>query len=192
MEIGWRDAAAYANVRGVDPTAGPEEALLVWAYSAREAAQRLFHLGLKAHSYRAKAEAGVLILTLRNLLRSAEWLNNESSSGNTYGPALDQFHRKLPHLVAARNVLEHFDEYAVGNGRAQRRSVYHGGNAPSYPVTFSLGTNGVLAVRIGSLSVNVQNAYDACNGLLAFVYTRFLINDTAHIEIPHPEHSWLR
>lgn len=67
----------------------------------------------------------MLALALRNLSRAAEMAVHYLSGAKRAGlqEQIDIFNRALPDLVHARDMLEHFDEYAAGTGRRQRQDA---------------------------------------------------------------------
>lgn len=66
-----------------------------------------------------QAQAMLLVLALRNLLRAAEMALEyaEAPERDNIAKALDRFRKAFPDLVTARDMLEHFDDYLTGKGR---------------------------------------------------------------------------
>lgn len=79
-----------------------------WWYHLRSAARQ--------------AQALMLVLALRNLLRAAEMAVHYAEGGeaDNLQDALARFENALPDLKTARDVLEHFDEYLQGKGRTAK------------------------------------------------------------------------
>jgi hypothetical protein len=68
------------------------------------------------------ADALLYVTSLRNVLRAAYFVEQVIGSGDQgYSTHwIRDFERHCPDVIAARNMLEHFDEYAMGRGRLQR------------------------------------------------------------------------
>ncbi len=102
-------------------------------------------------------DATLMILALRNVTCVADWMA-DVAQGDDVGvidKALDEFRRQLPDLVPARDTLEHFDEYAVGQGRLQKKAPF--------PFAFSLSPEGSPPkVQVGPFSIDVAQARNAC------------------------------
>jgi hypothetical protein len=69
-----------------------------------------------------------------------------------------EFKRMLPGLVNARDILEHFDDYAAGRGRLQRSGP------EQYHFTYYV-QDGEPVVAVGRFSLHVRLARDACRWL---------------------------
>jgi hypothetical protein len=69
-----------------------------------------------------------------------------------------EFKRMLPGLVNARDILEHFDDYAAGRGRLQRSGP------EQYHFTYYV-QDGEPVVAVGRFSLQVRLARDACRWL---------------------------
>jgi hypothetical protein len=96
-----------------------------------------------------QAQAMLLVLSLRNLLRAAEMASQhaEPPEKRNLDDALARFKTELPGLVDARDMLEHFDDYLSGTGRKAR----------VYDVTFERSDSHYL-IRIGSAEIDVARA----------------------------------
>lgn len=70
------------------------------------------------------ADALLYITCLRNTLRAAYFVDEVIGSGDQGFSIywIRDFERRCPNVIAARNMLEHFDEYAMGRGRLQKGS----------------------------------------------------------------------
>jgi len=87
-----------------------------WAGTALQH-RRLSEATSPAH---AMADVSMLVLALRNLLRAA-YLAEKACPDGRIRAAILRFEARLPGLTEIRDVLEHFDEYAEGSGRFQKR-----------------------------------------------------------------------
>ncbi len=112
-------------LQGADPLSGRS------GHERRACTQgrHAFYVGGRArpagNSQRA-IDATLMILALRNVTCVADWMA-DVAQGDDVGvidKALDEFRRQLPDLVPARDTLEHFDEYAVGQGRLQKKAPF--------------------------------------------------------------------
>lgn len=67
-----------------------------------------------------QAQAMILVLALRNVLRAAEMAlqYSEPAEHENLQAALIRFKAAFPDLMTARNMLEHFDDYLTDSGRA--------------------------------------------------------------------------
>jgi hypothetical protein len=72
-------------------------------------------------------EGWIFILTLRQVVRSAEWASQHThkhkdrARASKVDKALNRFNEALPNAVEIRDVLTHFDEYERGEGNLQRK-----------------------------------------------------------------------
>jgi hypothetical protein len=98
-----------------------------------------------------QAQAMLLILALRNLLRAAEMAVHYANKpeGENLGRALSRFKAAMPDLVTARDMLDHFDDYLQGKGR--RRDIYD--------VLFER-TAGRYVIHIGPASIDAKIALE--------------------------------
>jgi len=96
-----------------------------------------------------QSHALVLMLALRNVLRAAEMAcryADRPEQGNLRA-ALARFKNRLPGLVEARGVLEHFDDYTeVANSPT-----------PLYEVTFTRG-DGAYVISAAGANIDVEVA----------------------------------
>ena len=74
--------------------------------------------------------------------------------------ALDRVKSAVPDAINLRDVLEHFDDYALGVGRKFREGY-------SYSQTYTRGPR--LEVRAGPYTIDVDQAEDAADHLAAVV-----------------------
>jgi hypothetical protein len=150
----------------------PGNALLFWTSVAVTSAERVLSAEdfspwgrgrRNSPSVRTKAEdAALMLLALRNVLRAAEWTAGDLSAlpDADEGPQewIAEFKRMLPGLVNARDILEHFDDYAAGRGRLQRSGP------EQYHFTYYV-QDGEPVVAVGRFSLHVRLARDACRWL---------------------------
>lgn len=107
----------------------------------------------------------MLALALRNLSRAAEMAVCNLSGAKQAGlqEQIDSFNRALPDLVHARDMLEHFDEYAAGTGRRQRQNA-----DLIYEVAVSRNDASWM-LCVGPHRIDIANARAAANALGAAV-----------------------
>jgi hypothetical protein len=144
-------------------------ALLFWASAALTSAERVLsdenfspwpHSSESPDSLTKTGDAAMMLLTLRTVLRAAEWAGRGlQHHGSEVTAWMAEFNRTVPDLVNARNALEHFDEYATGRGRLQRPAP------EKYLFSFS-AEGGEPVVRVGRFSIGVRLARDACRKLV--------------------------
>ncbi|MFJ8203239.1 hypothetical protein [Micromonospora chalcea] len=152
-------------MRPMDPLDSPVSGVLAWSMAALHCAKRLLAGGQKG--IEQHPDALLLMLSLRNLVRAAEW-RVKTVKGTpeeaTRRQAVADFLRRLPNLVDARDVLEHFDEYGSGRGRIQQRAASKGEVPAVY--RFAVATEGVdVVIRVGPYRFNVALLQDACREL---------------------------
>lgn len=128
-------------------------------------------------------DALLLLVALRNVHRAATMAlrhmrNPEAKEHLT--DAVAQFDAALPGLVQARDVVEHFDEYVLGDGNIQkrlRREAASNGNDLSEAELAELyaprlrGTGRHPLISIGPHTIDVTRAPDAASWLLARIYS---------------------
>lgn len=141
----------------------PGVALIFWTGAAVTSAERVLSVSPRGQLDSVKAgDAAVMLLALRNVLRAAEWTANDlpAPACADDGPRhwVAEFKRLLPGLVNARDILEHFDDYADGRGRLQRSGP------EQYHFTYSV-EDGEPIVAVGRFSLQVRLARDACRWL---------------------------
>jgi hypothetical protein len=103
-----------------------------------------------------QAQAMVLVLALRNVLRAAEMALQYADPAErpNLESALSRFREALPDLMTARNMLEHFDDYLTGSGRAPHL----------YDVEFERA-NGRYLIHIGPATVEASTALEEARHL---------------------------
>jgi hypothetical protein len=141
------------------------------AYTWTMLAIRQAELLLNGASY---WEALALLLSLRQLLRAAEMARSSSFRSHRarriLDDAVDQFEADLPDLVNARDIIEHFDEYAVGQGKLQRAeqkadpSLTYADLATRYSASLE-GSFDEPVIRVGERSIVVTKVITACLSL---------------------------
>jgi hypothetical protein len=113
------------------------------------------------------ADALLYVISLRNVLRAAYFVDEVIGSGDQGFSIywIRDFERRCPDVIAARNMLEHFNEYAMGRGRLQK-------GPGQEPLRIALGRadNGerVLMLRTGSslLTIDLKEATAAAGELV--------------------------
>ncbi|GID32919.1 hypothetical protein [Paractinoplanes brasiliensis] len=86
-----------------------------WGRSSRLQAERLLDGSSIWDAY-------LLMVALRQMIRAAEMAQKslqKRQAQQILNSALKRFRTDLPELVDARDIIEHFDEYAVGKGALQ-------------------------------------------------------------------------
>ena len=153
------------------------DALLFWAIPALTSAERVlrndegfspWRTGRGAPRNREQiADAALMVLALRNVHRAAAWVARETqgTTDDDLGELVGQFDAYLPGLIHARDALEHFDEYALGQGRLQRTQ-------PGPYEMELLIEDGRPIVSIGPLSLDVERAREACRWLVISLLAR--------------------
>ena len=145
--------------------------LIFWATATLNSAQRVLSETNHSpwpdvdvsvsHTGTRNADAALMVLSMRNLLRSSTFVGHqlELRYGFDYAPILDRFDSELPGVVNARDALEHFDEYATGDGRLQRLEMI------PYDFELEMGDAGPV-VTIGPIRIDVLQAREACRRLV--------------------------
>ncbi|MFG2049557.1 hypothetical protein ACGFIW_19250 [Micromonospora sp. NPDC048935] len=66
----------------------------------------------------------------------------------------------MPNVVDARDMLDHFDDYATGRGRLQQRAARHGQDAPR-TYSFAVAVDGPdVVIAVGSYRLDVRPIRD--------------------------------
>ncbi|WP_345514686.1 hypothetical protein [Phytohabitans houttuyneae] len=169
-------------MRILDPLESPVSGLLAWSMAALTCTQRL----LADHQTRPQrsADALLLMLSLRNLVRAADWVANTvqgSPQEVARRQAVADFRHRLPDVVNARDVLEHFDDYATGQGRIQQRAARDG----RVPATYALAVaieDGAPVIGVGPYRFGVLRARDACRELTIMLLALEELSDRSEAE----------
>jgi hypothetical protein len=150
LAVAWERAYAYADM-------------------VQRIGERLAQLNALPHVERL-GEALLLVSAVRNVLRASEFAPDLATGEqhNRLADVLAEFNNALPRAEDARNVLEHFDEYALGEGRLQRRERAAGGDVTMYPV-LAIWEDGRCVVVVGPLRIDVPAAAAAAAKLAATV-----------------------
>jgi hypothetical protein len=99
--------------------------LIAWTSTAHTETSRLLDpaLGSSAAALASRQlEAPLFVFALRQVLRAAELVQRCATPAQaaSIDEALDTFRADVPALVHMRDVLEHFDDYATGEGKLQK------------------------------------------------------------------------
>lgn len=107
-----------------------------------------------------QSHALMLMLALRNVLRAAEMAEKyaDRPERQNLRAAVARFKNRLPDLVRARGVLEHFDEYSDVEGQT----------AALYKVRF-LDGDGTYVIEAGGIHIDVRVALDEARRVAASV-----------------------
>lgn len=89
-----------------------------WAYVCEIQRERV--ADRSAGQFVNQADATLLAIAIRDVIRSAKWA--AVLSPEVVDAALATFDSKVPRAQALRDMIEHFDEYGVGTGRLQKTS----------------------------------------------------------------------
>jgi hypothetical protein len=113
-----------------------------------------------------------LALILRQLLRTIEALNRRVQSQEV-DAAVAEFYSKLPNEKLFRDVLEHFDEYQIGEGRLQKDQAKLGKRVDEYWIWYE--SDGMsYTLRLGSeLRLDVTATGEAAYALSTAVREPF-------------------
>jgi hypothetical protein len=139
----------------------------LWAKASEVPAARLLGDGS------GLPDALLLLVALRNVRRAADMAKKSlqrPAAQQILADALARFDERLPGVNAARDVIEHLDEYAVGEGLEQRRlrdatpTLTHPELAARYALRLE-GTYSAPIVRVGPYSIEAINVPGAA-GLL--------------------------
>lgn len=160
--------------------------MLFWASPALTSAQRVLldrnfspwgPESKKPSRLTREADAALMVLALRNVFRAARWAAEElrSDVGDEADQILEQFTAHLPGLVDARDALEHFDDYAVGQGRLQRS------NPVPYDFELTMADDRPV-VTVGPIRIDVEHARDLCRWLVVELLARVPIDDPERAE----------
>ena len=145
----------------------------VWARAARVPAVRMLAEGA------GYEDALLLLLALRQVLRAAEMAQAGSlqkrRARQILNSAVARFKADLPDLVEARDIIEHFDEYAVGKGdlqnedRAADPSLTDTELVERYAARLE-GAWDEPTIRVGTRSIVVRKVPEATDRLFQGMY----------------------
>jgi hypothetical protein len=116
------------------------------------------------------SEAATLTVALRNVRRAAEVARPLAAGQDRerIDAAIQAFEQGLPQAKDARDVLEHFDDYAAGTGWMQEKDRKRGRTITFYPPWYERGASDYY-LRVGPLRVSVTAAKKAAGELAAAV-----------------------
>lgn len=154
----------------VDPASGAQPGqtgwvhCIQWYHATAAQADRLLNSGQVVEGY-------LFVSALRNLRRAAELvlaLATEQAARDATKEAIALFDAQLPDAKDARDVLEHFDDYAQGRGRLQVRD----GDPYDITVSHRSAADGgqQMVLHVGPLTVPVADAAAAACRLYADLY----------------------
>ena len=115
-------------------------------------------------------DAALLTLALRNVLRAAKLAESFSTGEDRQkiSRAITDFETALPDAKDARDVLEHFDDYAKGTGYMQKAQKKAGQPVTYYRAFYQRGSGSYL-LTVGPLSVDVRAAKEVAARLPAAI-----------------------
>ena len=141
-------------------------ACYIWNRVLATQADRLASTGFVPEGY-------VFILALRNLRRAAALVASaltQTKDRQAANAALVEFDLSLPGAKQARDILEHFDDYARGVGNLQRRQP----EPVSFPVTVDVGPAAgggrQMVLNVGEFAVPIADAAATACRLHADIY----------------------
>jgi hypothetical protein len=106
---------------------------------------------------RIEYEIHFLLVAIRNAVRSAEALAKLVGPGEL-ADAVAKFKRDFPHADDFRDYVTHFTEYALGEGKHQRKGIVPAGGTP-WPAWW--GENKELKVYFGDRTMDLDDAATA-------------------------------
>lgn len=164
--------AAYAAL----PAEGRQKALVaawnhayMWAVAVQSHADRILQGLHTMTTVEQMGEAASLTVAVRNVLRAGEMahLLAEGDQAVKMKQAISEFKTVLPD-IAARDVLEHFDEYEIGIGNAQEIQKKIGRSITDYRLWYKKSV-GSYVFHVGPLRMDVAVARDAAAQLAAAI-----------------------
>lgn len=139
--------------------------VFVWAAITQTQANRI--LSDRANPNVRQMDALLFAFALRNVLRAGELIakvEEDAAVRNSINTAVDRFRFASPDVVAARDVLEHFDDYLRGIGDYQqpgtRRGARVASQAPVLDYQLHYDAEGHV-LYVGNYSVDIAKARDA-------------------------------
>ena len=152
----------------------------LWAKASEVPAARLLGDGS------GLPDALLLLLALRQVLRAAEMAQDSRLQNRRarqiLNSAVARFKRDLPDLVDARDIIEHFDQYAVGKGDRQIGEkkadppLTKAELAEHYAVRLE-GTHDEPIVRVGPHSIKANNVPGAAGRLFEGIRAAARVED---------------
>lgn len=146
--------------------------LVEWDVAMTRQAARVLGPDRDAPDWRIARQADVMLfaVALRNVIRAVDLVATmEPALAATIEEAKRRFDQDVPDSPAIRNVLEHFDAYALGTGRMQPESVTPAPAVLSYEddrTTVRLTIIDARARRLGPLRLDVADAARRASELL--------------------------
>lgn len=145
-----------------------------WTRTASLCAQRI----RDGRGPQQQIDTRLFIMALRELLYAADMEQRairhlDASVRKALGQARAKFDQAVPGLTDARNILVHFDEYAVGGGAQQRKPCNEHGVDPVdaarefWPFGYDPATG---RVRVGPYELDIEAATDQARQLHQNIY----------------------
>jgi hypothetical protein len=171
----WWSLVAVTNVNELQP---PYNLALsqawLWGKAAMVPTARLLGDGS------GLPDALLLMVALRNVHRAATMAQDslqKPEANQRLVDALAAFDAALPGLIEARDVVEHFDEYRIGDGRVQRALLKQGTSpevtaaelAEQYAPRLE-GSYDEPILRVGPHSIEVTKVHEAVNVLFEGIW----------------------
>jgi hypothetical protein len=124
-------------------------------------------VGLEAERVRSAATVAerhidcyLLVLAIRQVLRSAEAMDRAIGGDEELRKAQTQFLAEHPQTQKMRDVLSHFDEYEAGKGRLQKS-----GEVGALTIWLGVGEDSVTLALASNLTVELSAASSAAIAL---------------------------
>ena len=149
----------------------PERQLTIWMHAVQIESSRILGDGVMGYTgpLTRKIDACLFVVALRNVLRAAEMVRTEIRRPlkREATTAINEVTDVMPDAVKVRDVLMHFDKYAVGRGDIEREA---NSSAPFESVHEMDRAAHVLRIRVApgvELTVDVKSATVAATRLNA-------------------------
>lgn len=152
-----------------------------WSMAVAQQAERVLDSG-RDMALR-QTDGYLLVLALRQVLRAAYMVRdgltdeNRPEQADVARVALEAFEHLVPDAKNARDVLDHFDDYARGLGNLShpgvsrpRRSATEEA-ARSFEIFYEAGGEGHYVLHLGSLTIDVAEAQRAVEELHSAMHT---------------------
>jgi hypothetical protein len=133
------------------------------------------------------SEAHQLLVALRQVERATEMAQSGSlkkhEAQQILNSAVRQFKADLPALVDARDIIEHFDKYAIGKGKLQSKdrdadpSLTDFDLAKRYEVRIDGPSWEESIIRVNTISIEVNKVVDAVDLLFRRMFKAAQVED---------------
>jgi hypothetical protein len=147
----------------------------VWHRAVAMQAERILHP--QASQVEQQTDAYLFVQALRQVLRGTDLMLRglgDDPRAQIVERAIAEFNDSIPHAKDARDVLDHFDDYARGIGRLshpearnprEREARSSAEAAAQFTIFYEKGSGGNYALHIGDLVIDIAQARDAASVL---------------------------